>query len=90
MARGHKINAPATSAEPARPLKVEVRDALLGALRDPAAPGAAIVVSAARSLLEFFGDEGAAGDAPIELMDIDDIDRELAGNGPGARPRDGG
>jgi len=85
MPRGQK-NASAATAERKQPLKDEVRDALLAAMRDPAAPGAANVVSAGRTLLEYFGEEGTAGTKPIELMDIDAIDAELAGSGPGSTP----
>jgi len=81
MPRGPKINAPATTAEAKLALKDEVREALLSVLRDGGAPAAARV-AAARELKSYV-EEGEAGERPIELMAIEDIDAELAGSGPG-------
>jgi hypothetical protein len=84
MRRGPKINAQATTAKRERPLKEEVREALLAVLRDGGAPAAARV-AAARELKSYV-EEGDLGAKPIELMAIEDIDAELAGSGPGSTP----
>ena len=62
-----------------RPLRQEIRDALLLVLRDASAPATA-KASAARTLAEFFFAEEDAADAPapVTSMKLEDIDAEIA------------
>jgi hypothetical protein len=58
-------------------LKQEVRNALLGVLRDNTAPATARA-SAGRTLYEMFKDEAQPdGDKPAAELSVDELDREI-------------
>lgn len=59
-------------------LKAEVRDALLGILRDKSAPASA-VASAGKTLYEMFKDDEGANDvSEATEMSVDELDAEIA------------
>lgn len=67
------------SPESGKPLKQEIRDALLAVLREPGAPATA-KASAGRSLLEFFIKDERDPDSdptPATELSIDQIDAEI-------------
>lgn len=76
MARGQKNEA--EELEPAdRPLRDEVREALLTILREEGASAAA-KASAARTLMEYFSEQKPLGGQSADTLSEEELDREIA------------
>ena len=66
-------------------LRDEVRDALLGVLRDPAAPPTARAI-AGRSLIQLIGEQADSDDKkPANAMSLAELDEEIASLQPNQR-----
>jgi hypothetical protein len=76
MARGQR-KVPEELEPTSKPLRDEVREALLTILRDEAASAAA-KASAARTLLEYFSEQRPLGEQSADTLSEDELDAEIA------------